>query len=97
MIMWLADMADQPVAEGVQSGKEQLDTDPVRPYRCHVEKVALKRPLETEGIPPLIGDHREALWVFEEILKRGALFYPESNETSQRHPRVYRIVSLAES
>ncbi len=62
-----------------------------------MEKVALKRPLEAEGIPPLIEDPREALAIFEEILKRGALFYSESDETSQGHPRVHRIVSLAES
>jgi hypothetical protein len=62
-----------------------------------MEKVAIMRPLETEGIPPLIDDPQEALAVFEEILKRGALFYPESDESSQGHPRVYRIVPLAES
>jgi hypothetical protein len=62
-----------------------------------VEKIAIKRPLETEGIPPRIDDPRKALEVFEEILKRGALFYPESDETSPRHPRVHRIVPLAES
>lgn len=62
-----------------------------------MEKVALKRPLETEGIPLLIEDPQEALAVFEEILKRGAMFYPEPDETSQGHPRVHRIVSLAES
>lgn len=67
------------------------------PYRSAVERIALKRPLETEGIPPLIEDAKVALEVFEEILRRGAMFYPESDEASQRHPRVYRIVSLAES
>lgn len=62
-----------------------------------MERTALKRPLESEGIPPLIDDPRAALEVFEEILKRGMLFYPESDETTPRHPRVYRIVPLAES
>lgn len=62
-----------------------------------MERVALKRPLETEGIPPLIDDPQLALEVFEEILKRGTLFYPEADETSPGHSRVYRIVSLAES
>jgi hypothetical protein len=62
-----------------------------------VERIAFKRPLETEGIPPLIEDPQAALEIFEEILKRGTLFYPEADETSPRHSRVYRIVSLAES
>jgi hypothetical protein len=62
-----------------------------------MEKVAIKRPLETEGIPPLIHDPQEALMVFEEILKRGASFYPEPDETSQGFPRVCRIVPLADS
>lgn len=62
-----------------------------------MERTAIKRPLETEGIPPRIDDPQLALEVFEEILKRGTLFYPEPDETSQRHPQVYRIVSLAES
>jgi hypothetical protein len=77
-------------------GKEPLDADTVRSYRECMEKVALKRPLETEGIPPLIDDPQEALAVFEELLKRGASFYPEPDEASQG-PRVHRIVSLAES
>jgi hypothetical protein len=62
-----------------------------------MEKVAIKRPLESEGIPPLIDDPQEALAIFEEILRRGAAFYPETHETSPRHSRVYRIVPLAES
>jgi len=41
-----------------------------------MERTVLKRALETEGIPPLIEDPQAALEVFEEILKRGALFYP---------------------
>lgn len=59
-----------------------------------MEKVALKRPLETEGIPPLIEDPQEALAVFEEILKRGAMFYPEADSN---FPRIWRIVPLAGS
>ncbi|MEX1049577.1 MAG: hypothetical protein WED15_08620 [Akkermansiaceae bacterium] len=62
-----------------------------------MERIALKRPLETEGIPARIDNPQEALEIFEEILKRGTLFYPESDETSPRHPRIYRIVPLAES
>ena len=62
-----------------------------------MERTVLKRPLETEGIPPCIDDTEVALEIFEEILKRGSMFYPESNETSPRHSRVYRIVPLAES
>lgn len=59
-----------------------------------MEKVAIKRPLETEGIPPLIDDPQEALAVFAEILKCGALFYPEPDKT---FPKIWRIVPLAES
>lgn len=77
--------------------KEALDAHALRNYLWDMEKVAIKMPLETEGVPPLIDDPQEALAVFEEILKRGALFYPESDETSQGRPRVYRIVPLAES
>jgi hypothetical protein len=62
-----------------------------------MEMSAIKRPLESEGIPPLIKDPQEAIEIFGELLKRGAIFYPESNDTSQRHPRVHRIVPLAES
>ena len=56
-----------------------------------------KRPLESEGVPPLIENPEEALAVFEEILKRGAIFYPEAHDTSQGHQRVHRIVPLSES
>ena len=59
--------------------------------------LAIKRSLETEGIPPLIEDPQLALEVFGEILKRGSMFYPEADETSPRHSRVYRIVHLSES
>lgn len=62
-----------------------------------MEKVVRKRPLESEGIPPLIKDPEEAMRIFGEILQRGASFYPKSDETSPRHPPVYRIVPLAES
>jgi len=62
-----------------------------------MERIALKRSLETEGIPSLIDDPQVALEVFGEILKHGAMFYPEPDETAPRHPRVYRIVSLSES
>ena len=62
-----------------------------------MERTALKRPLESEGIPPLIDDPQMALEVFEKILNRGSLFYPEPDETSPRHLIVYRIVPLAES
>ena len=62
-----------------------------------MELIAVKRPLESEGIPPLIEDPQEALEIFGEILRRGAIFYPETHETSQGHPRVHRIVPLAES
>lgn len=62
-----------------------------------MERTVLKRPLNTEGIPPLIDDPQVALEIFEEILKRGTMFYPEPDETSPRHSRIYRIVPLAES
>jgi len=62
-----------------------------------MERVALKRSLETEGVTPLIEDPQRAMEVFEEILKRGTMFYPEADETSPRHSRAYRIVPLAES
>jgi hypothetical protein len=87
----------QVIANAIPQRKEALDTASSRFYFRCVEKIAIKRPLETEGIPPLIDDPQQALVVFEEILKRGALFYPNSDETSPRHSRVYRIVPLAES
>ncbi len=62
-----------------------------------MEITAVKRPLESEGIPPLIEDPQEALEIFGEILKRGAIFYPAAHDTPQGHPRVHRIVPLAES
>jgi hypothetical protein len=62
-----------------------------------VEKVVIKRALATEGIPPLIEDREKALGIFEEILRRGAMFYPDYNETAEGYPRVCRIVALAES
>ncbi len=62
-----------------------------------MERIAVKRPLESEGIPSCFDDSQEALKVFEEILKRGKLFYPEPDDTTPRHPRVYRIVPLSES
>jgi hypothetical protein len=62
-----------------------------------MERISIKRPLESEGIPPLIEDPEEALEIFGEILTRGAMFYPDANDTSQGHQRVYRIVPLAES
>jgi hypothetical protein len=62
-----------------------------------MELIAIKRPLESEGIPPLIEDPEEAMEVFGEILKRGAMFYPDADDTSQGHQRVCRIVPLAES
>lgn len=62
-----------------------------------MEIFAVKRTLKSEGIPPLIEDPEEALEIFGEILKRGAIFYPETYDTSQGHPRVHRIVPLAES
>ncbi len=62
-----------------------------------MEISAIKRPLKSEGIPPLIEDPEEAMAIFQEILKRGKMFYPEENDTSKGHPRVYRIVPLSES
>lgn len=62
-----------------------------------MEIIAIKRPLESEGIPPLIEDPEEAMEVFAEILRRGAMFYPDANDTSQGHQRIHRIVPLAES
>lgn len=62
-----------------------------------MKKFAIKRPLKSEGIPPLIKDPKEAMEIFEEIMKRGTSFYPEANDTSQRHQRVHRIVPLSES
>ena len=46
-----------------------------------MEKVVSIRPLAQEGIPPLIEDPVEALQVFEEILRRGAAFYPKTNDS----------------
>lgn len=62
-----------------------------------MEILAIKRPLESEGIPPLIKDSDEAMEIFGEILERGSLFYPDTHETSQGHQGIYRIVPLAES
>jgi hypothetical protein len=62
-----------------------------------MKKVAHKKPLGEEGNPPIFHDSREALMVFAEILKRGRLFYPDSDDSSPRHSRVYRIVPLSES
>jgi hypothetical protein len=62
-----------------------------------MERIAVKRPLESEGIPPLIEDPQEALEIFGELLRRGAMFYPDANDTSQGHQRICRIVPLAES
>lgn len=59
--------------------------------------IAIKRLLESEGVPPLIEDPQEAMKVFAEILRRGAMFYPDANDTSQGHQRIHRIVPLAES
>ncbi len=81
----------------VSPSKRHLDTRKFSTYRGGVECVALKRPLETEGIPPLIESPQAALEIFEEILKRGASFYPQADEASPRRSRIYRIVPLAES
>jgi hypothetical protein len=62
-----------------------------------MEKLAIKRSLESEGIPPLIKDPQEAMEIFAEILSRGAMFYHETNEATQGHQRVHRIVPLSES
>jgi hypothetical protein len=62
-----------------------------------MEKVVIKRPLVSEGIPPLIADPAESLEVFAEILKRGAMFYPDYDEASGEFPKVCRVVALAES
>jgi hypothetical protein len=62
-----------------------------------MEILAIKRPLESEGIPPLIADPDEAMEIFGEILKRGSLFYPDTDETSRLSRVTYRIVPLAES
>ena len=62
-----------------------------------MEKVVIKRPLASEGIPPLIKDSSESLEIFAEILKRGSIFYPDHDEASEGYPRVCRIVALAES
>jgi hypothetical protein len=62
-----------------------------------MEKIAIKRPLESEGIPPIIENHEESMEIFAEILRRGAMFYPDANDTTQRHQRIYRIVPLSES
>ena len=62
-----------------------------------MEKVVIKRSLASEGIPPLIGDPREALEIFAVILERGALFYPDADDATKGHPRVCRVIALAES
>ena len=62
-----------------------------------MEKVVTKRALATEGIPPLIADREEALATFEEILRRGTMFYPDYDEVAGDFPLVYRVVSLKDS
>jgi hypothetical protein len=57
-----------------------------------MEKHAIKRPLESEGIPPLIENPEEAMEIFAEILRRGAMFYTDANDATQGHQRVHRIV-----
>jgi hypothetical protein len=57
-----------------------------------MEKHAFKRPLESEGIPPLIENPEEAMEIFAEILRRGAMFYTDANDATQGHQRVHRIV-----
>ena len=66
-------------------------------YACRVEKVVIKRPLESEGIPPLIEDPRETLEVIAAILERGALLYPDADGALKGHPRVCRVIALGES
>jgi hypothetical protein len=61
-----------------------------------MEKVVIKRPLASEGIPPLIKDSSESLEIFAEILKRGASLYPDFDE-APGFPKICRIVALAES
>ena len=62
-----------------------------------MEKVVVKLPLESEGVPPLIADQEESLEIFGEILRRGAMFYPEEDQAANGFPRVYRILPLSES
>lgn len=59
-----------------------------------MEKVGVKCPLASEGIPPSIEDPGEALEVFAEILKRGAMFYPDYDEAAEGYPRICRVVAL---
>jgi hypothetical protein len=40
-----------------------------------MEKLAIKRPLESEGIPPLIENPEEAMEIFAEILRRSHVFF----------------------
>jgi hypothetical protein len=61
------------------------------------EKVVIKRLLASEGIAPLIADPFEALEVFSVILERGASFYPDADDATKGHPRVCRVIALAES
>lgn len=61
-----------------------------------MEKVITKRPLSTEGVPPLISDRAEAMRIFGELLRRGQSLYPSSHDPSEGYPRVYRIVALKE-
>ena len=74
-----------------------LDKPPDRHHPFPMEILAIKRPLESEGIPPLIKDPDEAMEIFGEILQRGSLFYTDTDETSQGHQGIYRIVPLAQS
>ena len=53
----------------------------------------IKRALATEGVPALIEDPRVALEVFEEILRRGRLFYAD-DEASEGYPRICRVIDL---
>ncbi len=62
-----------------------------------MELTAINRPLESEGIPPLVEDPELAMEIFGEIMLRGAMFYPDSDDTSQGHQGIYRIVPLSES
>jgi hypothetical protein len=57
-----------------------------------MEKNAFKRPLESKGIPPLIENPEEAMEIFAEILRRGAMFYTDANDATQGHQKAHRIV-----
>ena len=62
-----------------------------------IEKRMIKHKNKGEVFEKKVVSREEAMEIFGEILKRGAMFYPDADDTSQGHQRIHRIVPLSES